>query len=667
MKERVYTDKFHLILGGAFFLLLAALLFLYPGDSAKHLIFGGVLALGTGVLICLRPLPGKVSAVLLVLYLLYVPGKLFTRMELPVYDMSLLTSQAKTVSLLLIIALYLLMFVICRRVGIALAVSNVLLLVIAITEFYVNSFRGSVLGPNDLLAANTAISVMGHYDYTPSHELVYSALWFLFFTVLATRIRLPFETKCEDPAKKKRRFLIRGAVDIVIAVSVICFIRTLLYTPFLNEHGINSDLWRYYKTNEVTGNLLYPMVEYRNTIMDRPADFTEDKLKGIGEKAAEAYVPRTLNTGVERPNIILIMNEAFSDLSVMGNLETTEPYMPFWDSLKDCENCVGGNLYMSILGGLTVNSEFEVLTGNSLYFLSANAIPYETMISPGTISLAKELKAVGYDTMAMHPNASHAYHRESVYRNMEFDDFIYADRFEVPLTYRGSLIDDASNYREIINRYEKRESDAPWFLFDVTIQNHSDYEDAGYRDIGITKVGVHDEMDTSGLFREQIYINLIKQSDDAFRELIEYFENVEEPTIICMFGDHQPLLSEWFYQLIFDASGLTEAEQEQKKYIVPYVIWANYDANLEDLGDMSANYLGEALMYELGLPMSEYRQFQDVIRRQIPILSARQTTTADGIEIDPSQEAEYPLIGEYRWLQYDRQFNPDRVEAVHLP
>ncbi len=667
MKERVYTDKFHLILGGAFFLLLAALLFLYPGASVKHTILGILLAAGTGALICLRPLPGKVSVALLILYLLYVPGKLFTRMELPIHDMSVLTSQARTMSILLIIALYLLMFVICRRAGAALAVYDVLLLIVSITEYYVYTFRGSVLGPNDLLAANTAISVMGHYDYTPSHEIVYSAVWFLFFTVLATRIRLPFEKKCEDPERKKRKFLIRGAIDLVIVLSVIFFIRALLYTPFLNDHGINGDLWRYYKTNEVTGNLLYPMVEYRNSIMDRPADFTEEKLKEIGEGAAAAYTPRVLNTGVDRPNIILIMNEAFSDLSVMGNLETTEPYMPFWDSLKDREDCVSGNLYMSILGGLTVNSEFEVLTGDSLYFLSANAIPYETMISPGTISLAKELKAIGYDTMAMHPNAKHAYHRQTVYGNMEFDDFIYADRFEVPLSYRGSLIDDASNYREIINRYEKRESDAPWFLFDVTIQNHSDYDDEGYRDIEITKVGLHDEMDTSGLYREQIYINLIKQSDDAFRELIEYFENVEEPTIICMFGDHQPLLSEWFYQLIFDASGLTEAEQEQRKYIVPYVIWANYDADLEDLGDMSANYLGEALLYELGLPMSEYRQFQDVIRREIPILSARQTTTAEGLEIDPAAEAEYPLIDKYRWLQYDRQFNPDRVEDVHMP
>ena len=48
----------------------------------------------------------------------------------------------------------------------------------------------------------------------------------------------------------------------------------------------------------------------------------------------------------EQPNIFVIMNEAFSDLRVYGDFETSEDFMPFIDSMK--ENTVKGNLYVSV-------------------------------------------------------------------------------------------------------------------------------------------------------------------------------------------------------------------------------------------------------------------------------------------------------------------------------
>ena len=47
----------------------------------------------------------------------------------------------------------------------------------------------------------------------------------------------------------------------------------------------------------------------------------------------------------------------------------------------------------------------------------------------------------------------------------------------------------------------------------------------------------------------ETYLNLMRISDKAFADLISYFENVAEPTIICMFGDHQPKLNDNFFIL----------------------------------------------------------------------------------------------------------------------
>ena len=43
------------------------------------------------------------------------------------------------------------------------------------------------------------------------------------------------------------------------------------------------------------------------------------------------------------------------------------------------------------------------------------------------------------------------------------------------------------------------------------------------------------------------YLSLVKKTDNAFKQLTNYFSKVKEPTIIVMFGDHQPAVQSSFY------------------------------------------------------------------------------------------------------------------------
>lgn len=57
------------------------------------------------------------------------------------------------------------------------------------------------------------------------------------------------------------------------------------------------------------------------------------------------------------PNILVIMNEAFSDVGVLGELDVSEDYMPFVHSLqKGEENALTGTLHVSVKGGNTANT-----------------------------------------------------------------------------------------------------------------------------------------------------------------------------------------------------------------------------------------------------------------------------------------------------------------------
>ena len=49
----------------------------------------------------------------------------------------------------------------------------------------------------------------------------------------------------------------------------------------------------------------------------------------------------------------------------------------------------------------------------------------------------------------------------------------------------------------------------------------------------------------------EMYQSLVKESDTAFAKLLKYFEKVEEPTMIVMFGDHWPNLDLGFFNELF--------------------------------------------------------------------------------------------------------------------
>ena len=82
-------------------------------------------------------------------------------------------------------------------------------------------------------------------------------------------------------------------------------------------------------------------------------------------------------------------------------------------------------------------------------------------------------------------------------------------------------------------------------------------------------------------------------TDSALRELIDYFSSVEEDTVILFFGDHQPSLNSTEIFSIKDGVSDDEAE-----FIVPFIIWANYDLDVKKDVEISTNYM-QSLLYEV--------------------------------------------------------------------
>lgn len=281
-------------------------------------------------------------------------------------------------------------------------------------------------------------------------------------------------------------------------------------------------------------------------------------------------------------------------------------------------------------------------------------------------SLARVLEAQGYETMAIHPSGELTWSRKYVYDYFGFDKFIHQGIWNVPYEYVRNFISDSCNYKEIINRYENRNPEAPFFLFNVTIQNHGGYYGKVPMSIDVTDVGGIPAKEAGRLYDVQTYLNLMKISDDAFAELLSYFKIVQEPTIICIFGDHQPLLGDAFYEAVFTGDDRSIQEQNLQKYVVPYCLWANYDVDWDAYGDMSANYLPAVLMECAGLELPPFYQYLINLHEEYPVLTKRGCLDKSGNLVDIDDIWDTDSILQYRMLQYNQLYVNDYLREIFV-
>ena len=289
-------------------------------------------------------------------------------------------------------------------------------------------------------------------------------------------------------------------------------------------------------------------------------------------------------------------------------------------------------------------------------------MPFHLYVADGTPNLGAQMKALGYDTVFLHPYLASGWNRRAVYADFGFDTVLFQDDLTDTSLIR-EYISDQSDYESLIRLYEEKEKGQPLFLFNVTMQNHSGYDkpwDGLERTAELTGV-------LAGRFPTvDQYLSLIKQSDNAFRYLINYFSQVEEPTMILLFGDHQPQVATSFYTKMLGGSEDTwDAATAQKRQAVPFVIWANYDIPEAEGVELSLNYLSALLAETANLPQTGYQQFLNELRQTVPVVNAVGFRDTDGTWVRRRSQLSagaQAALKEYEMLQYNVIF--DKTDAT---
>lgn len=356
---------------------------------------------------------------------------------------------------------------------------------------------------------------------------------FLLFLLLLTAgvVLVIFSIKKSLKLKKKKQWIRLG---FFLLTSML-----LLYIGGFNQQGNllrkaynKTALWipysqkmNYYNTGFMGGFLYNLPVD----AMEKPENYSEAAVK----KVTKTYEAKQNEEDTEKPNIVYVMSESFSDPARLKGLEVYGGD-PLQDYRAVADKTYSGQMLSQNYGGGTANIEFEALTGFSMELFNAQMTPPYTMLVPEFQmfpSLVSTLKKRGYETTAIHPYNTSMYKRKDVYQTFGFDQFLdestmkHTDKIE-----NNPYISDEAAYREIFDQLEKKNK--PQFLHLVTMQTHMPYENK-YDELPYVVQG-----DNSLAVRS--YLQDIAYSSEALKAFLERLDELPERTLVVFWGDHLP-------------------------------------------------------------------------------------------------------------------------------
>ncbi len=582
-------------------------------------------------------------------------------------NLSQIAPKLALLNIIWISMFYLAVFLIGGTTRIAIPVVSFFLFAVSLAETFVMDFRSMPIMLWDVLAFRTAMTVADNYVFDLSIEMAVAGIAVLLWDIACWPF--PVQVKGWRP----RLILAAGGSAGIAAFIAVFFLQVI---PSM---GLEINMWEMADTYERAGYILSTAVSVRYMVKKRPAGYSLAKLRQLcgqiqEELALEEGQTKTTGPGddiIHPVNLICIMNESLSDLKVAGDFTTDQPYLPFIDSLT--ENTVRGSLCVPVFGAMTSNTEFEFLLGDSMALLPTNVIAYQFYVRPGVCSLVSTLASQGYYSVAIHPYPGQNWNRNKCYQNMGFDEFLEWDAFEATGSeLLRDYVSDRGCYWKIIDTVENKETpEDRLFIFNVTMQNHGGYEeqfDNFPQEVSLTGplAGRYPKADQ--------YLSLMKESDRAFQELLTYFEDHPEPTMIVMFGDHQPGLEDEFYDEIAGRPSVEVPDAERLMwYQTPFVIWTNYPQPAMDMGELGAIYLSSYVLDLAGLDMPLYNQFLLRMSQDLPVVHPIGCYARDGsyYSWEQAQSAQCPcqsLVQDYGYMVYNHSMDTRTIrELFALP
>ena len=530
-----------------------------------------------------------------------------------------------------------------QRRGVMPAIWLVALFALGIGQAFVAEFRGAALLPTDLLALSTAAEVSAGYTYTVTDPMLTAA------SALGVGLIACCLIRPATPAPRHAR-VVRPIANI--ALGILCLVtlqNAFSDIDLTKDYGINTDVWNPITSYRADGMVPHFLSMVQHMAIDMPAGYSdevaledEQTLASLYQNAKSDSYPYTQAQFADtKPSVICVMNETFSDLSMLDGLGIGYTGPAYFNSIDDA--LVRGELEVSAYGGGTCNSEFEFMTGATLGYIGNAKYPYTLYDLSDVDNLVTQFADMGYDTTAIHPCAPTNWKRNIVYRAFGFDRFLSAEDFAgAPGFHSG--VTDAATYESVLDRL--RSNEAPQFILDVTIQNHSGYDQNNIDESllpGYTFPFAEDDAALTSQLNE--YLACINASDRDLQWFMEELRNLDRPVMLVFFGDHQPGVSGYANDALFTEDVGTA--HGARAYRTNYFVWTNYEvagAGNMRWEDASSSTLGALALDAIGAPLTDFQKAQLGARMYMPMINMFAYKDNEGgwhsvVDATPSQKA----------------------------
>ena len=394
---------------------------------------------------------------------------------------------------------------------------------VALANYFKIQLRGDPLLASDLKLISEEGGIVGNYslDMTP---LIQQTLGWAALGLVLALLLLP-------------RGLRRRDIRIFGLLSAAAVMGTAFLTLYCNEASYRrttagSELVNPWSDTEVfvSHGVLYPFLYSVQDMLPVPPEGYQE---AVASSALERY-PEEAIPEDQKVSVVGIMLEAFCDLTDFPALAeqegVQEVYAP-WHALE--EESVSGDLLTNIFAGGTVDTEWCFLTGYSQYEEFRNDVD----------SYVWYFDWQGYQTRGGHPGFGWFYNRQNVNQFLGFQEYWFTEN------HYGELVDpveaqwnsDLLLVDEIVKDLRSclDGEGRPVFSFSVSYQNHGPYEWT------YTANETYLDPKTSGLPEESCYVfnNYLHGANitiSAMTLLAQQLEEMEEPVVLVLFGDHKP-------------------------------------------------------------------------------------------------------------------------------
>ncbi|GEM_PF-1416427 len=470
------------------------------------------------------------------------------------------------------------------------------------------------LNPDNIKMMGNATSTIGNWIFVNILKIIIFVLFGLVFIIKDKNMVLDFNSK------KKRM--------IISIVCVVIFIfQFLIITKWNNViikgiyHTSKSELNEFYSAADFSdefGLIQGIIISDVSKKASEPDGYDSKEVVKLLNDASNNK--SKINWG--KANVVFILSESFSDLQNVDEIKFDKELMPEIKNFEKSDNSMVFDLLVPTFGGVSVNTEFEILTGASLSFWNSGFIPftqyyndYSGEVAPNIIA---EFNNNGYTTMYLTPWGDTSYNSRRNYTWFGTDELIY----DVNLSgeNKGDYYSDKSLMEDIYNQLKDTSVDNYKFIMSASGQNHFPYNKGKYDkyDINVVKSSFNKSS-------TEILKNYAQGVYDASKELYNLYKMIQKldvPTIVVFFGDHLPYtvdnggFNSYLSSNYFNTDDKTL--NNLRKYTTKAVIFSNYEIECEDIDYLNASFLGAYVLNNMDLNISNYFKYLDSVRKVVP-------------------------------------------------